>query len=418
MDSDKVAVVTAFTSGRLWFSRPCGLLLQVHPRLRLHRSTTQSSPAQGGVSLDVGSAAAYDALKRALSSAPVLQMLDFTREFVVNCDASGAGVGAVLHQGSGPLAFFSRPFVTRHIKLAAYERDLIGLVQAVRHWRPYLWGRRFLVRTDHYSLKFLLDQRLSTVPQHHWVSKLLRFDFAVEYRPGRLNSVTDALSRRDEDAVTELALSGPSFALYDDIRAATREDPVARGLLQQQAAGTLEAPWTIADWFLLRGKRVYVPDLQDLCHQVVTLAHTTGHEGVHKTLLRLRNDFYIPNDRKLVQDYVCTCDVCQRNKTPMTQPAGLLQPLDVPSQVWTDTSMDFIDALPKVHGKSVILTVVDRFSKNAHFITLSHPYTAASVARAFFERIVRLHGFPTSIVVTAIQFSLATCGGICFALQV
>jgi hypothetical protein len=102
----------------------------------------------------------------------------------------------------------------------------------------------------------------------------------------------------------------------------------------------------------------------------------------------------------------------------MTQPAGLLQPLDVPSQVWTDTSMDFIDALPKVHGKSVILTVVDRFSKNAHFITLSHPYTAASVARAFFEGIVRLHGFPTSIVVTAIQFSLATCGGICFALQV
>ena len=60
--------------------------------------------------------------------------------------------------------------------------------------------------------------------------------------------------------------------------------------------------------------------------------------------------------------------------------------------------MDFIDALPKVHGKSVILTVVDRFSKYAHFIALSHPYTAASVARAFFDGIVRLHGFPTSIV--------------------
>jgi len=56
-------------------------------------------------------------------------------------------------------------------------------------------------------------------------------------------------------------LSEPSFALYDDIRVATREDPVARGLLQQQAAGTLEAPWTAADGFLLHGKRVYVPDL-------------------------------------------------------------------------------------------------------------------------------------------------------------
>jgi transposase InsO family protein len=60
--------------------------------------------------------------------------------------------------------------------------------------------------------------------------------------------------------------------------------------------------------------------------------------------------------------------------------------------------MDFIDGLPKVHGKSVILMVVDRFSKYAHFITLSHPYTTASMARAFFDGIVWLHGFPASIV--------------------
>ena len=60
--------------------------------------------------------------------------------------------------------------------------------------------------------------------------------------------------------------------------------------------------------------------------------------------------------------------------------------------------MDFIEGLPKVHGKSVILTIVDRFSKYSHFIALSHPYTATSVARAFFEGVVRLHGFPQSIV--------------------
>ncbi|KAF0924859.1 hypothetical protein E2562_014944 [Oryza meyeriana var. granulata] len=91
-------------------------------------------------------------------------------------------------------------------------------------------------------------------------------------------------------------------------------------------------------------------------------------------------------------------DSDKRNKTLTTQPASLLQPLDVPSQVWADISMDFIEGLPKVHGKSVVLTVVDRFSKYAHFIALSHPYTAASVARAFFDGIVRLHGFPSSIV--------------------
>jgi hypothetical protein len=60
----------------------------------------------------------------------------------------------------------------------------------------------------------------------------------------------------------------------------------------------------------------------------------------------------------------------------------------VASQVWADISMDFIEGLPKVNGKSVILTVVDRFSMYAHFIVLSHPYTAASVACAFFDGVV------------------------------
>ena len=66
--------------------------------------------------------------------------------------------------------------------------------------------------------------------------------------------------------------------------------------------------------------------------------------------------------------------------------------------MWKDIALDFIEGLPRVHGKSVILTVVDRFSKHAHFVPLSHPYTAMSVAKAFFEGIVRLHGFPNSIV--------------------
>jgi hypothetical protein len=61
------------------------------------------------------------------------------------------------HQDAGPIAFFRRQFAPRHMKIAAYERELIGLVQAVRHWRPYLWGRSFVVRTDHYALKFMLD---------------------------------------------------------------------------------------------------------------------------------------------------------------------------------------------------------------------------------------------------------------------
>ena len=108
----------------------------------------------------------------------------------------------------------------QHAKLATYERELIGLVQAVRHWRPYLWTRSFTIRTDHCSLKHLLDQRLSTIPQHTWVSKLFGYTFSVIYRPGRQNVAADALSHRDKDSdsAQALALSTPEFALFDDFR--------------------------------------------------------------------------------------------------------------------------------------------------------------------------------------------------------
>jgi transposase InsO family protein len=342
-------------------------------------------------------AVAFAALQAALTAAPVLQLPDFSKEFIVDCDASGSGFGAVLHQGDGPLAFFSKQFAPRHLKVAAYERELIGLVQAVCHWRPYLWGRAFLVRTDHYALKFLLDQRLSTIPQHQWVSKLFAFDFRVEYRPGRLNTVADALSRRDADDPQLAAVSSPSFQLFDELRREIRDSAELTALSTDITTGRRDGSWAVTDGLILRDGRVFVASTSPSLDAILQLAHA-GHEGVQKTLHRLRSEFHVEHDRRAVTDFVRACPTCQRNKIDALQPAGLLQPLPVPSRVWADISMDFVEALPKVHGKSVVLTVVDRFSKYAHFIPLGHPYTAHSVARAFFHDIVRLHGIPESIV--------------------
>ena len=142
MDSDKVAAIAAWRTPRSPWGVRGFLGLAGYYRKFIHDFGSIAAPLtcllrKKAFAWTPEAAEAFDALKRALSSASVLQMPDFTREFVIDCDASGAGFGVVLHQGSGPLAFFSRPFVTRHVKLAAYKRELIGLVQAVRHWRPY-----------------------------------------------------------------------------------------------------------------------------------------------------------------------------------------------------------------------------------------------------------------------------------------
>jgi len=140
---------------------------------------------------------------------------------------------------------------------------------------------------------------LSTVPQHQWVSKLFGFDFAVE----------DALSRRDADpttardaSATAAATSGPSFAFLDDVRRATAAAPDAVLLQERLAAGELSAPWRVDAGLLLHGRRIFIPDASVLRHQAVQLAHGASHEGIQKTLHRLRSDFYIPGDGALVQD--------------------------------------------------------------------------------------------------------------------
>ena len=404
MDPAKVQAIRDWPTPRSARAVRGFLGLTGYYRKFVHHYGTVAAPLtallkKDGFSWSAGAAEAFVALKDAVTSAPVLTMPDFSKPFVVECDASSHGFGAVMVQGGHPIAFFSRAVAPRHQALAAYERELIGLVLAVRLWRPYLWGCQFIVKTDHYSLKYLLDQRLATLPQHHWVGKLLGFDFSVEYKPGSTNVVADALSRRDTpDDGALLALSAPRFDVLDRLRQAQLTDPALTAIRDEVQAGTKRAPWEVVDGMVQYAGRLYLPPSSPLLRELLAAVHAEGHEGVQRTLHRLRRDFHFPNMQQVVQDYVRECPTCQRHKSEHLHPAGLLLPLPIPQGVWTDVALDFVEALPRVRGKSVILTVVDRFSKYCHFIPLAHPYSAESVAQAFFAEIVRLHGVPQSLV--------------------
>jgi hypothetical protein len=157
MDIDKTKAVQDWPMPRP-IKALCGFLgLTRYYRRFIHNYGVIAAPLTSLLKRDTflwGDAAttAFHDLKRVLTSSPVLQLPDFSAPFMVDCDASGTGFSAVLHQGQGPIAFFSKAVAPQQAKLAAYERELIRLAQAVRQWTS-----TFIVRTDHCSLKHPLD---------------------------------------------------------------------------------------------------------------------------------------------------------------------------------------------------------------------------------------------------------------------
>jgi hypothetical protein len=200
------------------------------------------------------------------------------------------------------------------------------------------------------------------------VGKLLGFDFSVEYKTGDTNTVADALSRRDTEEAVAMAVSGPHFDFVDRLRQATSSDPTLVALKDELTTGTRANPWSLIDGLMAFKGRLYIPPMSPLLQEMITVIHDDATKGVQRTLHRLRRDFHSPNLHKLVQDYVRACITCQRYKLEHLHPAGLLLLLPVPMAIWADVGLKFIEALPHVGGKSVILTMVDRFSKYCHFM--------------------------------------------------
>ena len=154
------------------------------------------------------------------------------------------------------------------------------------------------------------------------------------------------------------------------------------------------------DGLLFRNNQMYIPDVPSRL-QVLQYCHDSplaGHFGVQKTLELVTRNYWWPQLRQFVTDYVHSCDVCCRSKIPRHQPYGSLQPLPIPSGPWRSISLDFITDLPLSKGYDVILTVVDRFTKMAHFLPCVKTFTSKDTKNLVMEEVFKHHGFLDDII--------------------
>lgn len=354
--------------------------------------------------------AAFDDLKQKLTTAPVLAYPDPTKHFTVTTDASSRAIGAVLTQDHGkgqqPIAFFSRKLTPTELDYAAYERELLALIEALKHWRHYLRGAaRNQAYTDHRALKFFTEQKTLNPRQARWMGILQEYNVYIDYLPGKTNVVADALSRRPDllSAITTVHTLGE---VLTHLKASYGNDDESKAILHSLQHGTATG-YTLQDGLILQldgsQKRLYIPpSAQDLRRTLLAEHHDSvlaGHLGQDKTYACLQRNYWWPTMRRDVRDYITTCPSCQVNKSRNRRPYGLLQPLPLPARQWESTSVDFITHLPPTaDGCDAIMTVVERLTKMVHVVPTWTTATAPEVAELYFNTVTRLHGLQRSIV--------------------
>ena len=366
----------------------------------------------------------FKLLKQLISSDPILILPDYNREFVLNTDASGFAIGAVLQQydDSGqlrPIAFYSKKLSDAERNWPVYELEAFSIVQSIKEFRSYLAGKKFKVITDHQSLKYLKTQPSLTPKQHRWLVGLVDFDFDIEYRPGRQNVVADSLSRRaDYDSTNSTASTNPnpvnvnsiielksvSNSTVELIRASQSNDKFCQSVVNNQISSSemkKRELKLVDNSLVMKCNKIYIPDDRQLKTQLLEIYHDNklaGHMGVRKTIQLISRQLHWSGLTSDVTDWIKTCSVCCKSKTSTQKPIGLLKSIDPPNRNWQCVHMDFVGPLVNSKGYDFLLVVIDSLSKLTHLIPTVQTVSAVQTAKLFFDNVIRLHGVPDYII--------------------
>ncbi|VFQ82070.1 unnamed protein product [Cuscuta campestris] len=342
---------------------------------------------------------AFEDLKQAVASEPVLKLPDFSVPFEVHTDASDRALGGVLVQDSHPIAFESRKLKDAETRYGDHEKEMTAVVHCLEVWRNYLLCTKFFVVTNNVAKTYFKMQKKLSPKQAQWMEFLDEFDYDWVHRPGRHNVVADALSGKAvEEYVAAMVMVQSN--MVDLIRDVAKNDPKYQKFAEQVTSRIVRRYWLEHGLLFGKGGRLYVPE-GDLRVQLLRETHDpqwAGHPGVARMIALLSRDYVWPKMENDVEAYVRTCRVCQQDKVEKRKEGGLLQPLLIPERLWQSVSMDFILGFPKVNGMSTILVVVDRFSKYGVFIAAPHCCPAEKTTDLFYGNVVKYFGLPEDIV--------------------
>jgi len=384
---------------------------------------------------------AFDELKLAFTTAPILQHFNPSKPIIMETDASDYAIAAVIsqHDDNGvlhPVAFRSRKLSAAELNYEIHDKEMLAIVDTFKDWRHLLLDTHhtITVYTDHKNLEYFTSSKLLNRRQARWFILLVDYDFKIIYRPGHQGGKPDALTRRpdyhpgtshkhfaDNNPQNFKTLLNPhqhnlhsspeqhlptphtttphhinSISVHPDqellrkIQAEYAQDPH----LQEHRSS-----YTNTNNLLYKDSRLYVPDALRL--DILKARHDhplAGHHGRLKTLKLVQRDFFWPGMRKFVFNFVDTCDSCSRTKSTRHKPYGLLKSLPVPIKPWADITMDLIEALPPSDGFDSILVVVDRMTKMALFIPTHTNMTSEDLAKLFLKHVFSKHGCPSTLV--------------------